>query len=839
MATSVFERVATEPGLTIDRMLQDGLAQAAGATTLVLFWRVESTGKLFPTFVVSSQSEQGIEEYLDLGPVAERFASGVTARPSNGDPKPPLCPAAASAIADSGGASLGLLAAYGEPGERLAAELDRVAARLVAVRRQISMFCKVQLRRTVFELGALGVRRTAEGQSVEELLERAGMMAEIAVGSCAMAVLTAEAPSRRLVLRSVYRRANGRITVDTASLDGGWVRPPDEAELIASLQKKSGAESVRALPLATVGKDGRLLFGWGGAMPRHPDIDGGLRAIARHLGPGLVIARMRNAMRVHRDVLAGSQRRLGFSSRAGRELSSTLDEASIHATVGKLAVPELCDYCFLHAVDKETRSYRLVAFAGIDATTSANLKTHFLQRVPATLSEDGLPLVFSMRENEIAWDVAEQAATLRFPPDHMLALLSCGIRSSVALPIWTGSEPLAVLTLGFSTSPLHHADLDLIKQFARRVENALANARMFAREYRVSHMLQQALLPPVPARIGAMPVSAAYLPAGSEAEIGGDWYDVFPLPKGRFGISVGDVAGHGIDATATMNVARHSIRVAALSLTSPAAVLEHVDRMLHMEAPTPMITAIFGILHPGFRRFEYSIAGHPPPIIASSSGGVQTLACAGPPLGVAEDSRYVTQRAQLGLDDSLVLYSDGMIEFGHDLIAGERRLREAVRRTVDAHAPEPAVAIQDAIFGSQKPQDDAIVLVVRSSLPSCVNVDLEARPQSCRSARVLLRQFLGDHQIVGSCAQDIVTAAGEAVTNAIEHAYAHKAPGDVSFRLAVEDHRLRITVRDRGQWHETNRPNRGRGIPLMRAMMDEVEVEKSAAGTSVHLTKQL
>lgn len=479
----------------------------------------------------------------------------------------------------------------------------------------------------------------------------------------------------------------------------------------------------------------------------------------------------------------------------------------------------------------------LTSSAGIDADILATLRKHFADRAPSTICDDGTPDVFVSRHQEAVTDSAAAVSESILPPDNLLALLSAGARSSVSVPIFLGDKASAILSLIFTKSETDSTDVAAINQVANRIGLSLANSRQSAREYRISHMLQRALLPHVPQQIHGMSVSAAYASANHDEDVGGDWYDVFPLSNERFGISVGDVAGHGIDATSIMNVTRHAIRVAALVEPSPAAVLARVDRMLQMEAKTPLVTAIYGVMHARFRRFEFSIAGHPPPIIACADGSVRALDSSGPALGIGYDANFTLDRVDLELGDLLVLYSDGMIEYSRDALDGERRLREAVRETILAHKPDPANVIQSTIFSDSVPRDDAIVLVVRCELQNQVRVDLSAVPQSCRTARVLIRKFLSDHGVDEGRASDILLAAGEAVTNAVEHAYADGEPRDFSISLDFDGDRVSVIVRDAGRWRVGTREDRGRGIPLMRATMDDVKIDTTVAGTEVRLTK--
>ena len=819
----------TEPRCTIERLLTQ-TRQACGVAAVVLYWRVETSGNLLPICVESSSSADSVERYITAGKYFD--VTGQPIRPENGSTAG--APLAAAPIVHDG-SCIGVVAAYGASSTAdCAAHLRSCADRFAAIADELRIYCGVRARRTTFELGALGVQRTARGGRIEDLLMRHEAVAFVVLGTSALAVSTLQDGKPTI---AVAYRTDGKRQVVVRDLDHPISVLADNGRALSVFPTEAGVVDALALPLVPGHESGGLfILGWPAIRPKGREVDAAIGSIARHLAPAIAIGRLRRALSGHHKRVLGARRRIGLMSRVARELGSSLDEESLLRNATKLLVPDVCDYCLLH-VARTTKEVRLASSTGNDADILASLRKHFADRAPSTVSDDGTPAVFVSRRQEVITDVAAAVSESILPPDNLLALLSAGAHSSVSVPIFLGEKPSAILTLIFTNSEVDSTDTDLIHQIASRIELSLANSRQYAREYRISHMLQRALLPHVPEEIHGMSVSAAYASANHDEDIGGDWYDVFPLSNERFGISVGDVAGHGIDATSIMNVTRHAIRVAALAEPSPAAVLARVDRMLQMEAKTPLVTAIYGVMHARFRRFEFSIAGHPPPMIARADGSVRSLDCSGPALGIGYETNFTLDRVDLELGDSLMLYSDGMIEYGRDVLEGERRLREALQQTIIARGHDPANFIQNTIFGGSVPRDDAIVLVIRCDLQDQVRVDLSAVPQSCRTARVLIRKFLSDHGIDESRASDILLAAGEAVTNAVEHAYADGEPRDFSLSLDAEDGRVSVVIRDAGRWREGSRVDRGRGIALMRATMDDVKIDTTIAGTEVRLIK--
>lgn len=233
-------------------------------------------------------------------------------------------------------------------------------------------------------------------------------------------------------------------------------------------------------------------------------------------------------------------------------------------------------------------------------------------------------------------------------------------------------------------------------------------------EKRIADILQDAfaerLLPSLP----AVSFSATYVPATEQAKIGGDWYDALQLSEDRVLVAIGDVTGHGIDAVVAMNKARQLLISYALLDATPAGVLERVNSDL-VRSTSPLITAICGVIDTRKREFVYACAGHPPPVVVEPGGHAKLLDFGSLPLGVAANPGYRTSRAELGPGAMLVLYTDGLIEYSHDLAAGEAALLEAAEAVAGLPGSDPAAAIRDRIFRDEKVSDDVAILTVRFS----------------------------------------------------------------------------------------------------------------------------
>jgi len=375
----------------------------------------------------------------------------------------------------------------------------------------------------------------------------------------------------------------------------------------------------------------------------------------------------------------------------------------------------------------------------------------------------------------------------------------------------------------------------------RRERQSVSQLReLYARERRVAMTLQRALLPARLPTVNGIHFSSAYVPGTVDSDIGGDWFDAFVLDDGTVAISIGDAAGRGLSAAIAMNVARQALRTAAAGDTDPVDVLRRANKVLLASDSPSLVTAIFGIIDPIGLQFRYAIAGHPPPLLASADGEIVTLPGSGTglPLGIfAEYSCEITEE-RLPAGAILALYTDGFIEYDRDLDAGFAALGEALVAQAMLPDLDPAAAIDQRIFGPRERHDDAAIMTITlQSTLAQIDAFFPARAPSAPLARTALRRFLNGCALGDERTFDVTLAAGEAVANAIEHAYLPSAI-DPRFRLiATQDAtHVVITVEDFGHWREpVETLERGRGIELMSGLASELRVEPTGTGTRVVL----
>jgi PAS domain S-box-containing protein len=424
--------------------------------------------------------------------------------------------------------------------------------------------------------------------------------------------------------------------------------------------------------------------------------------------------------------------------------------------------------------------------------------------------------------------------------DHPLGR---AVRSLLGVPLLVDGRPIGALQVGtLFARRFTEDDVDLLQLAADRAALAIERVRFFERQHGIAEELQRSLLPESLPVVPGLAMAARYFAGGAGTRVGGDWYDTVPLPGGRVAVVIGDVAGRGVDAAAMMGQLRSALRAYALDGASPAAALERLNRFMLSLAWESMATALMLVIEPATGRVTYANAGHPPPLVLGDDGRARTLKDSlSVPLGALDVPGYVETTARLEPGASLVLYTDGLVEQRDQLIdAGIARLERAL---VAAGCCEPEAACERIIretLGEAGSADDVTLVVVQAtrSLGERLELELVGEPAALTSFREALRRWLSE---VGAGEQeihDITMACNEACQNAIEHAYG-LAPEPFDVELARRDGAVVIAVRDRGGWREAVSGERGRGLPLMRALMDDVDIEQRPTGSTVVLRRAL
>jgi anti-sigma regulatory factor (Ser/Thr protein kinase) len=415
-----------------------------------------------------------------------------------------------------------------------------------------------------------------------------------------------------------------------------------------------------------------------------------------------------------------------------------------------------------------------------------------------------------------------------------------GVRALLGVPLIVERELIGVLHVGtLKPRAWDPAEIELLQLVADRVALAIERDRLFER-HKVAAVFQRSVLPTILPEVAGLTFATRYLPAATEAAIGGDWYDVIPFGSG-VGLAIGDVVGHGVEAVALMSRLRTATRAFTIESASPAEIAVRLARFLNFEDSESMATFIYCRLDPERGEVSMVNAGHPPPLILHPDGTCDFVVGEhGPPLGVGLPPLYRQVEFTLEAGAVLFLYTDGLVERrGSRLV---ERQAELARACV-AGSPEPeaiCARVVERMLPDTGPADDVALLAVHNVglAPGPLEVVIPARPHMLGSIRRRLRAWLRQRGISDRDIAAITLAASEACANSIEHAY---GPDEATFELWADRtaEGIEIEIRDSGQWREPRGTDRGRGLELMRTYMDTVDVRREDQGTTVAMSKRL
>jgi PAS domain S-box-containing protein len=376
-------------------------------------------------------------------------------------------------------------------------------------------------------------------------------------------------------------------------------------------------------------------------------------------------------------------------------------------------------------------------------------------------------------------------------------------------------------------------DRQLVTAIVGHLSLAMQHVRQFELARDTSLTLQRSMLSPTELPAG---FAVRYEPAVSPLEIGGDWYDVLPVGDHHIGIIVGDCVGRGLSAAAVMGQLRASARALLLTGASPATLLEQLDSVAAF-IPDAFCTTVFvAILDTRSQTLSYSSAGHVPGVLAAPESQPKLLIDArSVPLAVNRDDPRPQAAAALAAGSTLLLYTDGLVERRAEPIdAGIARVAEVMAQTITL----PVDAVADAMLDRLAPDggyDDDVAIVLYRHPGSALLIENEAIATRLTDVRHRLAEWLRSEGVPDSLAADIVLVVNEACSNSVEHAYRGREPGTMRIEATIDERHLTVRVADSGSWKTppADPGTRGRGLLLMRALSDRVELDGTAEGTTV------
>jgi serine phosphatase RsbU (regulator of sigma subunit) len=405
--------------------------------------------------------------------------------------------------------------------------------------------------------------------------------------------------------------------------------------------------------------------------------------------------------------------RIAGVSDAASSLPGTLD------AICDTLVPEFADFCMIDLISDEgvrRAATRVVAEGGAAVEEGLAGREPSL---PERMLDNGhgvalRPRFFERMADTDLRELAHSDADLEF-------LKSLGVRSAITVALRARGRVTGALTLGVAWSGRRYRrdDKDFAWILAGRVALALDNAGLFSdleqaerARAEIAETLQRGLLPPPLPHIPGWSAAAVYRPAGAENEIGGDFYDAFPVPGGWM-LVIGDVTGRGAQAASITAQARYTLRAAALLTGDPLVALATLNRTLLARRDSALCSvAAIALSENPERPMRLAVAGHPPPLFVDGDE-VTEAACSGPILGAFPDATWTIEWMLLGPSQQLVVVTDGITEAkGPGGRFGEERLRAEL-----AGATSPVLAVQRLegalhSFTEGRFDDDAAILAL-------------------------------------------------------------------------------------------------------------------------------
>ncbi|MGO9383622.1 MAG: SpoIIE family protein phosphatase [Mycobacterium sp.] len=366
---------------------------------------------------------------------------------------------------------------------------------------------------------------------------------------------------------------------------------------------------------------------------------------------------------------------------------------------------------------------------------------------------------------------------------------------------------------------------------------AMQHVRQFESARETSLTLQRAMLPPVEPPPG---FAVCYEPAVPPLEIGGDWYDVLPLGDDRIGIVVGDCVGRGLPAAAIMGQLRSSARALLINGAQPALLLEQLDSAASLIPNAYCTTVFLAILDTESGVLQYSNAGHMPAVLSGPEPGKTTVLtdAASVPLAVRRGGPRPQASRVLPPGSTLMVFTDGLVERRYESIDdGFARAANVLARTINM----PLDAVPAAVVRQLAPAggyDDDIAMVIYRHQPPGLRIERGATADQLVDIRHRLAEWLRAADVPDALAADIVLVVNEACTNCVEHAYRGHRVGAMLLEVKTADDEIRARVTDSGSWKTpaADPGNSGRGLMLMRALSETLELDTTPTGTTVDVT---
>jgi len=690
-------------------------------------------------------------------------------------------------------------------------------------------------------------RLDRELRESEEALRRSSDQLGAILGGVADGVLARDASgavvyANQAAVAMLGLRAYGELSASPFEEIGDWLRLYDEHGREVALEDLPGARLLRGEPAPD-----RLL--------RFENVGSGLErwVVVKVRAVREADGELRLSIVIFEDVSERRRREAGerFLAEGTKVLAGSLDYEQTLRTISGLVVPQLADLCSVD-VAQPGGTIRNVATTLTDPQLVDRVQAMRRRHAP------------SARRGGVVAEVVRSGQARLYPsPDALAAaateadaaelevVRALGLSSAIVVPMTARGRTLGAMTLATDGSgrTFDADDLVLAEELGRRCALAVDNARLYGERSHVARTLQRSL---VPARLPHVPgfeVAARFHAAGEDAEVGGDFLDVFETHDGAWAAVIGDVSGKGADAAAMTALARYTVRAVAVDGRRPSAVLRELnDAWLRHELDERFCTALFARLRgdDDGARVQLSIGGHPLPLLVHADGTVREVGTPGTALGIAPRPRLVDREIALEPDDKLVFVTDGVIE---GQAAGRMLGVDGLRALLSDCGALDALAtgerIEQAVVGDGgEARDDVAVLVLRAA---GVRAGTTAREGLVRSGAMGRERALNLRLTGGAHAPAVARAAldsslppgalddahvhtarllvSEIVTNSVRHGGAGEEDW-IGLDVAISPAALRVEVTDNGPGFAPApvRPDPddpgGRGLFLVQQMAD-------------------
>ncbi|MFC8240387.1 SpoIIE family protein phosphatase [Streptomyces chartreusis] len=486
------------------------------------------------------------------------------------------------------------------------------------------------------------------------------------------------------------------------------------------------------------------------------------RSTDRDGGPPGSVATLRDTTELR--TLTGradvAQERLKLLYDAGLEIGTTLDVTRTSQELTDFAVPRFADFVSVDLADpvlrgeepKEGRTdMRRVAFRGVRDDSPLYPIGKLIHFAPGTPQAFG----FGTGRSVLETDLPVFAGWQEQDPAHARRLVRYGFHAMLTVPLRARGVIMGMATFWRADrpDPFESEDVSLAEELVARAAVSIDNARRYTREHTLSVTLQRSLLPRALPGQSALDVAYRYLPAqAAQGGVGGDWFDVIPLPGARVALVVGDVVGHGLHAAATMGRLRTAVHNFSTLDLPPDELLGHLDELVNRidqdegegeeeVAPITGATCLYAVYDPSTGLCALARAGHLEPALVHPDGRVEFLTVpGGAPLGLGGSLPFEATEVRLSEGSGLVLYTDGLVEDqGRDIDEGLERLRDALAATppTQGRGPEETGKAVLETMLPERPRDDVVLVVARTRLlPSDRTASWDVPDEASAVARV-------------------------------------------------------------------------------------------------------